>query len=954
MVFTRSKRAKRILRCLSLAQHEDHLLSSSTTPLIRYNLLHNYHRCIQVSVDLGLPPYRTPLTMPFDAMPNFLKSQLEAQKIANGTRLWSQVVPILTFIQSNIRLRLDRSRGFPTLFVWHSRENHRSYFFFAFVEIKMVSRTYSVRELLRLRSSTVTASKEFLDRLHAKLQQDASFSMSPSHNPSQGGMKADWAQGDISRMPSDRSLPLIMEEDIDAPGDSENDPDKDPITKSNAAPQLDGTDYEWKYRGREGSNDDTTHPICSPAGVTAQKDEGFQRFYKSVVSPTHVRVTAGGRIVPNTRGTASPTVRVARDRINGDNRPCNRPVSSGHQENGPYPVAQIPYGAYPHMIPGFAPGMAPAMTPGMAPGMAPAMGPGMAPAMAPGMAHAMAPGMMGHPAYPVISWSMGHHFGMMPQPHMAQMVGPALSANNSTSHSDAGATENPTPVRASPPEQFDRNRPFIYNGQWVTPHGTMYPHGTMPHPPGFPIAVAAPQVMASRFNVNPWVNSQATRMETLINPHAPPSTAPSFAGSANPPASSILESEITRKQLSHLRQHLKSAEDQLLYNKHQIDEKAMEHQIDTLRFHIKLFEDNLEKALVKEESHRPKADNGKEAGSCRSSREGHDSKSSSASDARPGNDQCSLSTSQEEAHQARASNKRKDSMTSPLPSGSSAAQPAPLKSALKKPSPTETIKKASSLPVTAALAPPFQPRTDGSLMATVTDSSTISGGLPLFMDSHRTVGMSGFASRPYLIGKLPAGCDPALATDADYVYERELTEDELRARHLFWGNTPHHLQKGLPKFDGKDFYPPSPTRDGSLMSGTRPRLPSENSQTGYVLSKAKADSDPFGSFGRLSVRPARNSLTQSEQLPSTQSPMSSSPVSTNLSPIKRNSQVGCGYEDFRKAIGDACQSPTYKEKSSPESGDDSGILFKGRRNTPTTRFVSPPLQTHILANWLTI
>lgn len=169
MVMTRSRRAKRILRCLSAAQYEDHVLSCSATPLIRYNLLHNYHRCVQVSVELGSSVDRFPVTFSFSALPKFLQSQLEAQKIADGSRLWPQVAPLLTFVQAHLP-RLDRSRGFPTLFFWHSRENHRSYFLFAFVEIKMASKIYTARELLRLRKAS--AGKELYDRLFEKLRKD--------------------------------------------------------------------------------------------------------------------------------------------------------------------------------------------------------------------------------------------------------------------------------------------------------------------------------------------------------------------------------------------------------------------------------------------------------------------------------------------------------------------------------------------------------------------------------------------------------------------------------------------------------------------------------------------------------------------------------------------------------------------------------------------------------------
>src|SRR5690606_10641551 len=70
---------------------------------------------------------------------------------------------------------------------------------------------------------------------------------------------------------------------------------------------------EWKYRGRGETVSTAAEPIPAPTGVPAQRDEGFQRFYKAVVSPTHVRVTAGGRIVPNTRGPPSPTAKRTSD-----------------------------------------------------------------------------------------------------------------------------------------------------------------------------------------------------------------------------------------------------------------------------------------------------------------------------------------------------------------------------------------------------------------------------------------------------------------------------------------------------------------------------------------------------------------------------------------------------------------------------------------------------------------
>ena len=113
---SKSKRVKRIMRCLFVAQREDQMLSPSTIPLMRYNLLHYYHHCIHVSVDLRDSLSQAPYLTAFDQLSYFLQSQVAAQRIADRSRLWCQVAPILTFIQANNN-RFGKTCGFPTLFV---------------------------------------------------------------------------------------------------------------------------------------------------------------------------------------------------------------------------------------------------------------------------------------------------------------------------------------------------------------------------------------------------------------------------------------------------------------------------------------------------------------------------------------------------------------------------------------------------------------------------------------------------------------------------------------------------------------------------------------------------------------------------------------------------------------------------------------------------------------------
>lgn len=152
MVMTRGKRVVRVMMDLSQSQEEDKPLPYSSTQLVRYNLLH-YPEINHVKVNHPHPPgFDYGLTIHFLDMPRFLGSQLEAQEITNGSSLWLHVQPVLTFIARNLS-HPPKSPACPTLFFLHSRENHRTYFFFAFVGMKMTSRSYSPGELLHMRQT---------------------------------------------------------------------------------------------------------------------------------------------------------------------------------------------------------------------------------------------------------------------------------------------------------------------------------------------------------------------------------------------------------------------------------------------------------------------------------------------------------------------------------------------------------------------------------------------------------------------------------------------------------------------------------------------------------------------------------------------------------------------------------------------------------------------------------
>ncbi|CAM1509171.1 Fc.00g029100.m01.CDS01 [Cosmosporella sp. VM-42] len=920
MVVTLSKRAKRLVRSLSESQDYDEFLAASVIPLIRYTLLHSPRRCVQVSVELERSMKLKPNAILFHNLPNFLRSQLVAQNITDNDSLWDQVKPLLHFIQNHFRT-IDLLRGFPTLFRWYCQERHRSFFFFAFVDFKMSSRPYSARELLHLRHAPLRL--DVARKLYEKLRSD------PDLN-------------EIIRIPSDRSLFLIMEEEKPILAE----PDNEMASNHASASQLDGTEAEWKYRGRTDSEHAEGQPISAPSGPAAQKNEGFQRFYKAVVSPTHVRVTAGGRIVPNTRGSSSPTGKWNKERTPVDGAPGSRPQSGGQLEPVPYPLVQGQFSNFAPMMPGYGQMMAPRMVPGANP-------------------YQFIPTPVGY--------NMNGSYAMPPAAfNQFQTPRPVHDHPNSPSNFDkqaeSGAPENPNTVQLSPPEQFDLSRPFFYNGQWTLPPGhSYYPYGMVPSN-GYP-AMTVNGTMAAPYGnaFNPTGHQVHQKLAQPVQPRVsqpPPTPATLPTSSATPPISSIRLSEITKKQIDTLRGNLRYLEDQLQYNRHQIDEKGVEHQSQLVRQQIQQFEKNFEKQLVFEETHYPTAEKPKEVTTSAStaSQSGAHSRTSPTSEGEsdlpvPKEPLPRVEKAQSSTIQSKPRLKASSRPILGLDSSKSVSAFATSTIAELPRENTERLRKVSSLPTHAALAPPFQPRKEvqtstesaaGSSIASGYDTeypSATESAVPtkssewktFFKNFHPSIGFGA----PYLIGELPRGIRTEAARDTDYMYNRELTEDELRARHMYWGKTPRHLQKGLPKFDGKDFYPPSPVKGqstdvSSYSDNPGHGIPMGNSGIDYGMRAPNADNGPFQSMvesGQAVLRNLLGDATQSESLPRVDQSMIDD-ASDIPRPESCVSQVSPSYEGFRQALEEktkALSDSSNSKESSDEGEDNKDILFRGRQ-----------------------
>ncbi|KKP00982.1 hypothetical protein THAR02_06920 [Trichoderma harzianum] len=802
----------------------------------------------------------------------------------------------------------------------------------------MAGKIYTPSELLRLKNTPMN--RELYNQLQEKLRQDQEL-------------------GEVLRMPLESSLARIMEEPANVPAGSESASPR----RGESARQLDGTESEWRYRGRSDSEAIGGQPISAPTGLSAQKDEGFQRFYRAVVSPTHVRVTAGGRIVPNTRGSPSPTTRWPKDKsaVEGAENNSNRPPYRDILQQSQFLVPQHPMGFFPHhaMIPGFAPGMVPGMpvVPGMAAISAMSPMPSMPSMPAMPAMHAMhaiqampsasaAPGVpAGANPYPIVPWPlgfnisgpggaaqpslMGHASGLMPMP-----PNPATGDRQD----ETGASENATPTRPPPPESGEVARPYLHNGQWVFPSTAHFAMGPHPVHPAFMAPSMVPMVAGHRLIPNHIMApmAQSNGQAPQISPQAvalpPPLQVPSVptpTPSNGQHQSSIRASQITKKQLSVLRASLKWAEDQLQYNKHQIDERTMELHAESLRYSIGHFEKVQDEQAANEKRSHPK-DQAKDDMSDFASADEERSKSPVTSSVKPENSGAESFTSlpeessMERADKAMPTTQRK-AFTSSHEEGT--VQVASTAQILRLSDEIGANKRSSTLPVTAALAPPFQPRAVGGQ-----DTRDVlpSSGHP------KPISGEDESTKPYLVGLLPPGMRVEQARDTDYIYPRQLTEDELRARHMYWGKAPHHLQSGLPKFDGKNFYPPSPDR--SQCGGYESEV---NLGQGSLHTKASqvdngdgdVSTDPFQSSRHDSRQYERGGVGIATESSSSQH----SGISTNGGDRSRQEAGKRAPRGSRNQMAMTGNPNARSESDSPDENDEKSIVFKGRNSLRQTR-----------------
>jgi hypothetical protein len=632
----------------------------------------------------------------------------------------------------------------------------------------------------------------------------------------------------------------------------------------------------------------------------AQKADNFQRFYRAVVSPTHVRVTAGGRIVPNPRAPPQP-------RFSWNKERC---FFEPLKEQSSWEGENINSSSWPQ-----------------------------------GVTHDIDPSAYQNAAR---SSSVSVSSGPARIEAIMQQVGPGSSA---TQEENLGSTSSnnlstglhtilapPPPITISPPGQFDLSRPFMYNGQvvypmppgFIPPTGSLLPISMIGNPraamqaaeatEGFqPIPLPAPLGIFNRmptqvpaFEAPAFQSYNANQQNVTHQPLGNISNTPSYFSDhqlsgmlpVEPVTSQMpmVTVQAMQSQLNGLRNHLKHLDNQLINNRHQIDEGHVISQHKFVKSQIDALEARLQPQTSSNHSqyltvptafpHNPADTN-----------DVKDIYLKPVDHPKVGSENPqSFQSSKTSPIDLLGSNKLGQSFH-PLPdAGNKGATLRQLAGDIlvkielsTTPNISSWEKKStigSKLTAAAAKAPPFQPRshsllnvlqplqslqgqhdrivdnefddlgltnpneTDSDIEARLL-SKSINWNVPGHMresivlqeSSAQTQAQTSYATysanqfvtqhvlmptqqpfhttgnqdmlptttiRPYLVGYQHPSTRGS--KNWDYVYPRELTDEELRARHLYWGKAPRELQRGLPKFDGKDFFPPSPIKKSANMA----------------------------------------------------------------------------------------------------------------------------------------
>jgi hypothetical protein len=616
---------------------------------------------------------------------------------------------------------------------------------------------------------------------------------------------------------------------------------------------------QWRLQKRS-TSESSTQPYSAPSGTGAQKAENFKKFYEAVVSPTHVRVTAGGRIVPNFRALTQPIFIWNSEKMLFELVKHNVET----EQQGPW-LQGVSLTLADHSS------TASATQPAYHDGC-------------------------GSPSDSQVMSACGNlaTHGTIDSVSVSGSSNTGITTSSPRERIDAAKGA----IALSPPSQFDVSRPFMFNGQLVyaippgfhlPPHVPILPVGVLGHTNAYHQQHTAPIGMAPQ-NLLQFqaVNSQIPQQITFGGHKSGLMSAPFTHFSMHPqlhpvgqlcdvlpsplpvpllgqPVAMFPNSVMLGNQINMLQQQLKQVNDQLLNNRHQIDEQYVTNQQSYLQNQIS----ELQAALSTQTPQPtgalyddPRMSNWNDRHGITGfpippSVNSVDNLSKSNSMEREALIQVD---SEKLARKPAASESETDKSLKLIGVTSTAAATVSLTD-----SPTQSESSSRQrLRAAAAMAPPFKPRsqlkiakqftvfqskatdsakfyhvggfpdespaqTEAELIAcvgkwttprvnTLSDQTTNHRQINSFL-SPTVIGVNDTSHEngvrtavPYLVGFPPSGSPFEKADPRELVYSRQLTEEEIHARHLYWGRAPYEATKGLPKFDGRDFYPPSPVK----------------------------------------------------------------------------------------------------------------------------------------------
>lgn len=159
---TPRKRQKRLLNALWTLQTEDVPMTVARLLEVKYQLRRS-KRSVCVTIETpkahASELHSIPFTIDQDRIPKFIFCQLKDQKLITSCNHQDTIAlpAALSIILENLSTEdSNKKHACAAQFRWHCPRTHRTHILFAWLDISMQSRAYTVEELLNLRDAATS------------------------------------------------------------------------------------------------------------------------------------------------------------------------------------------------------------------------------------------------------------------------------------------------------------------------------------------------------------------------------------------------------------------------------------------------------------------------------------------------------------------------------------------------------------------------------------------------------------------------------------------------------------------------------------------------------------------------------------------------------------------------------------------------------------------------------